>query len=106
MIDIEDNYIEEKFDEYLFSDPLKLDFIQHSQEFPYKFWQKVYSYDEDWEKFVDHALRFCSSFATETIVEHLLSIQKHIQNNQMTNVSKEIVKARMRLHQPTTQQKQ
>ena len=106
LIDIDANYIEEKFDEFLFSDPLQLDFIKYSAEVPYKFWQKAFCYDEQWELFSDLALRYSCAFATETIVERMLSIQKHIQNDCMTNVSKQMAKARLRLHHQTNKSKQ
>lgn len=37
LLDIDYKYIEKKFDEYLFADPLQIDFIKYSFELPYKF---------------------------------------------------------------------
>lgn len=72
--------------------------MKYSYEPPYKFWRRVYCFDEDWEAFADLALRFSSSFSSEAIVERFLSIQKFIQEDRMTNVSPEIMKARIQLH--------
>lgn len=98
LLDIPEEYIERKFNEFLFADPINLDFMKHSHEPPYKFWRRVYCFDEDWEVFADLALRFSSSFSSEAIVERFLSIQKFIQEDRMTNVSSEVMKARMQLH--------
>ncbi|KAK8886853.1 hypothetical protein M9Y10_037886 [Tritrichomonas musculus] len=38
LLDIDYKYIEKKFDEYLFADPLQIDFIKYSFELPYNFW--------------------------------------------------------------------
>lgn len=98
LLDIPEEYIEAKFNEFLFADPVNLNFMKHSHEPPFKFWRCVYCFDEDWESFADLALRYSSSFSSEAIVERFLSIQKFIQEDRMTNVSPEVMKARMQLH--------
>lgn len=99
LIDIPQQYIEEKFDEFLFDDPINLDFIKYTIDPPYLLWQKAYCYDQTWEIFSELALRFSCSFSSETIVERYLSIQKCIQNDKMTNISLPVGKARLQLHE-------
>ena len=99
LIDIEEEYIEQKFDEFLFEDTLKLQFIKYVVSNPYIFWRKVYCFNEDWEMFSESALRYSCSMTTETPVERILSIQKYIQNNHMTNISLPFLKARLQLHE-------
>lgn len=40
LINIEEDYIEQKFDEFLFEDPLQLGFAKYSSNNPYVFWRK------------------------------------------------------------------
>lgn len=99
LIDIPKEYIEEKYDTFLFEDPLKLQFMDYSVDPPYTFWKKAFCYNESWEMFAGLALRYSCSLTSESIVERYLSIQKCIQGNKMTNISTPVVKARMQLHQ-------
>lgn len=101
IIAVPQEYIEQMFDLFLFEDPLNLQFISYSVNDPYLFWQKVFSFDKDWEVFAELSLRYSCSFATESIVERYLSIQKCVQADKMTNISKPVIKARMQLHQPS-----
>ena len=75
-IAIPQDYIEEIFDVFLFEDPSKLHFLSSKVNDPYLFWQKVFSFNKDWEVFAELSLRYSCSFATESIVERYLSIQK------------------------------
>lgn len=95
LIDIPQQYIEEKFDEFLFDDLINLDFIKYTVDPPYLLWQKAYCYDQTWVLFSELALRFSCSFSSETIAERYLSIQ----NDKMRNISLPVVKARLQLHE-------
>ena len=101
ILGIDEEYIEQKFDEFLFADPLSLDFMKYSFELPYVFWKKVFCYSEEWEIFSELALRFSCAFTSESMVERLLSVQRCIQNGRMSNVSTATLKARLQLHEPT-----
>lgn len=101
IIAISQEYIEEMFDIFLFEDPSKLPFLSYISYEPFYFWQQAFSFDKDWKVFAELSLRYSCSFATESIVERYLSIQKCVQGDKMTNVSKPVIKARMQLHQPS-----
>ena len=95
LIGIPKEYIEEKFDTFLFEDPMNLQFIDYARDPQYTFWAKAFCFDESWESFSELALRYSCAFTSEAIVERYLSIQKCIQGDRLTPV----IKARLRLHQ-------
>ena len=79
LIDIPKDYIEDKYDTFLFEDPRKLQIIDYSVDPPYEFWKKAFCFNESWEMFAELALRYSCSFTSKSIVERYLSIQKCIQ---------------------------
>lgn len=106
ILKIDEDYIEKCFDDFLFEDPTKLDFIRFTCKYPYILWQNAYCYDEVWEAFSLLALRYLCAFATEAIVERILSIQKYIQNSRMTNISTPVINARIRMHESVNSNKE
>ena len=87
LIIIPKEYIEEKFDTFLFEDPMKFQFIDYARDPQYTFWVKAFCFDESWESFSELALRYSCAFTSEAIVERYLLIQKCIQGDRMTNIS-------------------
>lgn len=98
VLGINDHYVEEKYDTFLFSDPLSLNITNYTGDNPVTFWRKAYSYNTEWEAFSELALRFCSCVASEAEVERLLSTQTHIQNHCTTNITPVMLKSRLQLH--------
>ena len=62
--------------------------------------KKAICYKEKWAKFSESSLCFSCAYNSESIVEELLSIQRFIQNDRMSELSTATLKARLQLHKP------
>lgn len=106
ILKIDEDYIEKCFDDFLFEDLNKLDFLRFTFKYSYILWQNALCYDEVWEAFSFLALRYSCAFVTEAIVEKILSIQKYIQNSRMINISTPVINARIQMHESINSNKE
>lgn len=97
MLELTGERIEERFDAYLFSDPVELPFGSIIGRNPNLFWRSVPLFASDWKAFSSLALTLISLSCSEADVERLISRQRDVQGMRTTNVHISTIEARMRI---------